>query len=74
MIWTERLARDTFVPYVAGLLLRRPWRAPRLVLALPALLAYPLGLADRGQLKGALIRAALGGLQRTAWPRGPSVT
>ena len=33
--------RDTFVPYVIGLLLRRPWRLPRLVLAVPAVLARP---------------------------------
>ena len=53
-----------------GLLLRRPWRLPRLVLAVPAVLGFPLGLVDRGALKAAVIRAALGGLSHAtvqAW-------
>lgn len=55
---------DTFVPFVFGFLLRRPWRLPRLLLALPAALGYPLGLVDRGGLKAAMIRAGFGGLTR----------
>ena len=47
-----------------GLFLRRPWRLPRLLLALPALAGYPLKLSDRGRLKAALARAAFGGLRR----------
>lgn len=53
--------RDTLVPYVTGFLLRRPWRAWRLVGVLPPLLAFVLGRGDRGALKGALIRAGMGG-------------
>jgi len=55
---------------VIGLLLRRPWRLPRLVLAVPAVLGFALGLVDRGALKSAVIRAALGGLSHAtvqAW-------
>ena len=44
----------------------QPWRLPRLLGVLPALLGYPLGLADRGTLKAALARAAFGGLTREA--------
>lgn len=47
-----------------GLFLRRPWRLPRLVLALPALAAYGLRVIGRGELKAALARAAFGGLTR----------
>ena len=47
-----------------GLFLRRPWRLPRLLLALPALAGYPLKLSDRGRLKAALARAAFGGFTR----------
>jgi phosphatidylglycerophosphatase C len=56
--------RDTFVPFVFGFLRRRPWRYPRLVLFLPALLAYLLGLSNRGALKGALLHYAMGGVSR----------
>ncbi len=45
---------------------RAPWRLPRLLRALPALLGYPVGLAGRGELKAALARAAFGGLSRFA--------
>lgn len=58
--------RDSLVPYLAGFLLRHPWRAPRLLLALPIMLAYLVGRADRGALKGALMHHLLGGLGRTA--------
>jgi HAD superfamily hydrolase (TIGR01490 family) len=56
--------RDTFVPFVFGFLRRRPWRIPRLLLALPSLLAFVLGLGNRGTLKGALLHAAMGGVKR----------
>jgi phosphatidylglycerophosphatase C len=55
--------RDTLVPYVAGYLLRHPWRLPRLVGVLPALLRF-VASRDRGCLKAALIRCTLGGLSR----------
>ena len=58
--------RDTLLPYALGYALRHPWRLPRLLLLLPALLAYALQLIDRGGLKSALVRAALGGLERGA--------
>ncbi len=56
---------DTLVPYVFGYLLRHPWRLPRAVLVVPAVIGYALRLSDRGSLKSALIRATLGGLTRT---------
>lgn len=56
--------RDTLVGYVFGLLLRRPWRLPRLLGVLPALVRFTVGHADHGELKGSLIRWALGGLRR----------
>ena len=56
---------DTLAPYVLGFLLRRrPWRLPALLLVLPALCGHALGLIDRGGLKSAFIRAALGGCRR----------
>lgn len=55
--------RDTLGPFVLGCLARRPWRLPRLLLALPAAARY-LFDHDRGALKGALLHAALGGLDR----------
>lgn len=62
--------RDTLAPYLAGFLRRHPWRLPRLILATPTMLAYLVGRADRGALKGALIHHVLGGLERAeilAW-------
>ncbi|MGA7539380.1 MAG: HAD-IB family hydrolase [Steroidobacteraceae bacterium] len=56
---------DTLAPYVLGFLLRRRvWRFPALLLVLPALFGYALGRLDRGELKSAFIRAALGGCTR----------
>jgi phosphatidylglycerophosphatase C len=56
---------DTLAAYALGFLLRRrPWRIPALMLVLPALLGYGAGLVDRGGLKSAFIRAALGGCRR----------
>ena len=62
--------RDTLLPYALGYALRHPWRLPRLLVMLPALLAYACRLIDRGILKSWLVRATLGGLSRTqidAW-------
>ncbi|MCP5340290.1 MAG: HAD-IB family hydrolase [Sinobacteraceae bacterium] len=62
--------RDTLLPYVAGFLLRHPWRSGRLLAVLPPLLAFACGRGDRGALKGALIHAGMGGASRaqvTAW-------
>lgn len=53
--------RDTLLPYVAGFLLRRPWRAWRLLRLLPQVAAFAIGRGDRGVLKGELIRAGMGG-------------
>jgi phosphatidylglycerophosphatase C len=54
---------DTLPAYLALCLAARPWRLPRLLLVLPALLCFPFQ-HDRGALKGSLIHAALGGLPR----------
>ncbi len=56
---------DSMTPFIFGYLLRHPWRALRLPLALPALLRF-LFRPDRGALKGALLHAAMGGLSRAA--------
>ena len=61
---------DTFTRFLAGFLLRNPWRLPRMLFALPAALGFVLGLVGRGGLKAALIRAGFGGLSRSriaAW-------
>jgi phosphatidylglycerophosphatase C len=58
--------RDTLLPYALGYALRHPWRLPRLLLMLPALLAYACRLLDRGGLKSLLVRATFGGLPRQA--------
>ena len=56
--------RDTLTGYVFGLLARHPGRWWRVLGVLPALLRFGLGRADHGELKGALLHAALGGLSR----------
>ncbi|HVC30003.1 MAG TPA: HAD-IB family hydrolase [Steroidobacteraceae bacterium] len=56
---------DTLASYALGFLVRQqPWRLPALLLAAPALLGYAAGRLDRGGLKSAFIRAALGGCRR----------
>jgi phosphatidylglycerophosphatase C len=56
---------DTLVPYALGFVVRkRPWRLPSLLLVFPAVLGHAIGLVDRGALKSAFIRAALGGCRR----------
>jgi len=57
--------RDSLMPYALGFLVRRRlWRLPALLLVLPALGGYTVGLVDRGGLKSAFIRATLGGCRR----------
>lgn len=58
--------RDTFVPFVFGLLLRRPARWPRLPLLLAPLCAYLLKRLDRGGLKGAILHGLFAGLSHEA--------
>jgi phosphatidylglycerophosphatase C len=56
---------DTLACYVLGFLRRRRyWRWPALLLVAPALVGHALGRIDRGALKSAFIRAALGGCRR----------
>jgi phosphatidylglycerophosphatase C len=58
--------RDTFVPFVFGLLLRRPARWVRLPLLLVPLCAYALKRLDRGGLKGAILHGLFAGLSHEA--------
>jgi phosphatidylglycerophosphatase C len=61
---------DTLLPYLTGFLRRNPARYSRLLLAAPMLLRFLTGFADRGQLKSALMKTALGGCSRAvinAW-------
>ena len=56
--------RDTFTPWVSGLLLRQPlrwWRVPALLLPL---IGYALRFHDRGRLKGAVLHILFAGLDR----------
>ena len=56
--------RDTLWPYIMGFLRRRRRSHLRLLKVIPAVAAFLLGRADRGQLKAALMRATLGGATR----------
>ena len=56
--------RDTLFGYVAGFVRRHPLRAPRYLAVLPALVGFALGVRDRGDLKGALLHAVMGGAHR----------
>ena len=63
---------DTLLPYLAGFVRRHPQRLARLPHVLPAIVRFALGLADRGAVKSAAIRAALGGRSRSeieGWTR-----
>jgi len=63
---------DTLAPYVLGfLILRSPWRLPALLLVLPVLLGYAVGLIDRGGLKSAFILTALGAADARLSRAGP---
>ncbi len=55
--------RDTLLPFIVGWLRRRPLSLLKLVLLIPALLAFVLS-RDRGRLKERVIRTALGGAGR----------
>lgn len=55
---------DSLMPLVFGFLWRHPWRLPRLLGVLPTTVRYLAGRADRGELKGSLLHAALGGVPR----------
>jgi HAD superfamily hydrolase (TIGR01490 family) len=60
---------DTLVPYILGVLKRRPWRLAGLICVIPALLRFAC-TPDRGALKAALIHWTVGGIHRTelaAW-------
>lgn len=62
--------RDTFVPFVLGLLARQPARWIRVPLLLLPLLGYASGRVDRGGLKGAILHWLFAGLPRAtveAW-------
>lgn len=61
---------DTLLAYLIGFLRRNPARWPRVLLWIPAVLLFVTGFADRGALKSALMKAALGGCSRAkidAW-------
>jgi phosphatidylglycerophosphatase C len=61
---------DTLLPYLTGFLRQHPGRLLRAPCALPALVRFALGRADRGELKAAWIRAVMGGHTRAqvdAW-------
>lgn len=56
---------DTGAPYALGYVIRKkPWRLPMVLLALPVLLGYAVGLVDLGRLKSTFFRATLGGCHR----------
>lgn len=55
---------DTLLAYLTGFLQLHRTRWPRMLLCAPALLGFVTGLVDRGQLKAALMKAALGGSTR----------
>lgn len=56
--------RDTLIAYVAGFALRHPLRLFGFLAALPALLRFLAVDRDRGQLKGELLHAVMGGASR----------
>jgi phosphatidylglycerophosphatase C len=65
--------RDSMMPFVFRWLAGRPRHWWRLPLAIPTLLQFALGRADRGDLKGMLLHVTLGGMSRTSidtWARG----
>ena len=56
--------RDTFLPFIGGLLARNPLRWVRVPLLLLPSLAYALRIIGRGELKGAVLRVLFAGLPR----------
>ncbi len=61
--------RDTYVPFVLGLLLRRPARWMRAPLLILPVLRYMAGRMDRGGLKGAILQQLFAGLPRALLQR-----
>lgn len=64
--------RDTFFPFVLGLLGRHPARWPRIALLLVPALGYLLRRLDRGGLKGAILHGLFHGMPRetvNGWAR-----
>jgi phosphatidylglycerophosphatase C len=57
---------DTLLAYLTGFLRQHRARWPRMLLCVPALLGFVIGVVDRGLLKAALMKAALGGSTRQA--------
>jgi phosphatidylglycerophosphatase C len=57
---------DTLWPFIAGFLRHHPRRWWRLTACVAPLLRYAFGDKDRGVLKGAIIRATLGGVARAS--------
>jgi phosphatidylglycerophosphatase C len=55
---------DTTIPYLLGYLKIHPWRVFGFVRALPTVLRYLVGRADRGALKASVVRGTLGGSTR----------
>ena len=55
---------DTLLAYLTGFLRQHRARWLRMLLCVPALLGFVIGVFDRGQLKAALMKAALGGSTR----------
>jgi phosphatidylglycerophosphatase C len=55
---------DTAIQYVLGYLKTHPWRLVGLLLALPTVLLYLFGRANRGTLKASVVCAVLGGSTR----------
>lgn len=61
---------DSFVPYIVGYCLRRPWLLLRFVMLLPAVIAFVLRLKDHGAVKSAVLQCVLRGQTRAqiqAW-------
>jgi phosphatidylglycerophosphatase C len=56
---------DSLLRYLIGFLRLHPARWPRILLWPPAMVRFGVGLADRGALKAALMRATLGGCTRS---------
>lgn len=56
--------RDTFLQYLLDYLKAHPWRVFNCVRAIPTVLFYLVGLADRSALKASIIQATLGGSTR----------
>jgi phosphatidylglycerophosphatase C len=62
--------RDTLLPYVLAYAARSGWRLLAALRTLPTLLAFLIGRADHGTLKGSLLHCAMGGATRSeieAW-------